>query len=164
MSLVFKAYKPISDQFLLYHEITMYQHLALRVLFQSCMFMIDKYWSWNRSQYIVVAKYNNNWWSLGLTPWQHHRRAVHVTRRINYTGPSVYGFHIWSADVLPCAKPKGRAPLMRLCCICVALAASVSVNFWPSVVPLKRLCLLSRLLSPSWLNGCKCFLALRFLS
>ena len=52
-------------------------------------------------------------------------------------------------------------------CICVAIVASISINFWPSVVPLsslRHLRLLSRLPSPSRLNGCKYFCALRFLS
>ena len=35
----------------------------------------------------------------------------------------------------------------------VAIAASVSVNFWPSVAPLTHSRLLSCLLSPSRLNG-----------
>ena len=79
---------------------------------------------------------------------------------------------------------KARAPLLRLHCICVAIAASVSVNFWPSMVslsciaiaistsvyfwpsmtPLRHSCLLFRIPSPYWLNVRKCFCVLKFLS
>ena len=58
---------------------------------------------------------------------------------------------------------KVRALAMRSCCICIAIMASVSINLWPSISPLRHLHLISRLLSPSWLNGCKCFSAPRFL-
>ena len=40
--------KPISHQFVLYCATTMYQHLTLRVLFESCMFRDYKYQSRTR--------------------------------------------------------------------------------------------------------------------
>ena len=45
---------------------------------------------------------------------------------------------------------KGRAPLLSLRCSCLALVASVSVNFWPSVVPLMCSLLLSGQLLTLW--------------
>ena len=38
-------------------------------------------------------------------PWRLCCGKVHDTQRNNYTGPSIYGFHIWSDDVMLCAKP-----------------------------------------------------------
>ena len=31
---------------------------------------------------------------------------LHAVRRNTYTGPSLYGFHIWSHVIMLCAKPK----------------------------------------------------------
>ena len=65
-----------------------------------------KYRSRKRCWDIVISQYNNIWWLLGLTPWPLHHRVAYAMQRNTHTGPSLHGFHIWSDDVILCARPK----------------------------------------------------------
>ena len=39
-------------------------------------------------------------------PWLLDRRVAHAMQTNNYTGPSLYGFHICPDDIMICAKLK----------------------------------------------------------
>ena len=51
--------------------------------------------------------------------------SVIATLRNNHTGPILHGFHVWSDDVIHCAKPKAGDPLMCSHSHCVSAALAL---------------------------------------